>query len=199
MTRRLNARRTRALDPRVAWLLMMLYPRAWRDRYGAEVLRLTRELIAAGETTPARAAVNLACAAVVERGRAPGHAWRPAMAMAATALMAVAGSLYATGHAHGTSPASAPPAPASLARLLCSSPSPASGPGKVPPRRLLEPVVLAPPGQGTRRLCVALPARCRSWTGSAVKVIPVRPAVRLTIRPADCVPAVPGQPGTSGL
>jgi hypothetical protein len=93
MTRRLNSRRIRELDPRLTWLLMMLYPRAWRDRYGAEVLRLTRELIAAGETTPARAAVDLACAAAAERCRALGNSWRPAMAMAAAVLVAVAGSV----------------------------------------------------------------------------------------------------------
>jgi hypothetical protein len=58
MTRRLNVRRIRELDPRVAWLLVMLYPRDWRDRYGAEVLRLTRELIATA-ATPARRARRL--------------------------------------------------------------------------------------------------------------------------------------------
>jgi len=135
MTRRVNSRRTGELDPRLAWLLMMLYPRTWRDRYGAEVLRLTRELIAAGETTPARAAVNLACAAVVERCRALGHAWRPAMAVAATALLALAASLYATGQAHraaaaSAASASAAPAPASLVRFLCSS-----RPSRSPPAR----------------------------------------------------------------
>ena len=112
MTRRLNSRRIRELDPRLAWLLMTLYPRTWRDRYGAEVLRLTRELIAAGETTPARAAVNLACAAVAERCRALGHSWRPAMAVAATALLALAASSYATGHAHRATSARATPASA---------------------------------------------------------------------------------------
>jgi hypothetical protein len=128
MTRRLNSRRTRELDLRVAWLLMLLYPRAWRDRYGAEVLRLTRELVAAGETTPARAAVDLACAAVAERCRVLGNSWRPAMAMTAAVLVAVAGSAYVTGHArrahHAStvSPVSAAPARATLAGALCSFP-----------------------------------------------------------------------------
>jgi hypothetical protein len=45
-------------------LLLMLYPRSWRDRYGPEVVRLTQELIAVGETTPARGALNMAGAAV---------------------------------------------------------------------------------------------------------------------------------------
>ena len=140
MSRAANAWRPgRELDPRVAWLLMMLYPRAWRERYGAEVLRLTRELIAAGETTPVRAAINLACAAIAERCRVLGSSWRPAMAVAAVALVAVAGSLYAVGparHASPVSPArpvSAVPAPARLTRLLCSfsrSASPSAAPGR---------------------------------------------------------------------
>jgi hypothetical protein len=35
-------------------LLLALYPRPWRDRHGTEVVWLTQELIATGETTPAR-------------------------------------------------------------------------------------------------------------------------------------------------
>ena len=41
-------------------LLLTLYPRPWRDRYGTEVVRLTQELIATGETTPTRGALNRA-------------------------------------------------------------------------------------------------------------------------------------------
>jgi hypothetical protein len=143
MSRPANAWRPgRELDPRVAWLLMMLYPRAWRERYGAEVLRLTRELIAAGETTPVRAAINLACAAIAERCRVLGSSWRPAMAVAAAALVAVAGGLYAIGPARHASPASpvnrvrpvsAAPAPAGLTGLLCSfsrPTSPSAAPGR---------------------------------------------------------------------
>jgi len=181
MTRRLSSRRIRELDPRLAWLLMMLYPRAWRDRYGAEVLRLTRELIAAGETTPARAAVNLACAAFVERCRALGHSWRPALAMSIAALLALAAGLSVAGHVQRAVSASAAPAPASLVRFLCSSRS-APGPRKVP----------------SRRLCVALPIPCRTGTGHAVKVIPARPAGRVTVKSADCVLAAPDKARTSG-
>lgn len=163
MTRRLSSRRTGELDPRPAWLLMMLYPRAWRARYGAEVLRLTRELIAAGETTPARAAVNLACAAVVERCRALGHSWRPAMAMSVAALLALAVGLSVTGHAHRAVSASAAPAGAApgpiLARYLCSLPRPAPGLRKVPSPRPRPPAVLVRPGHGARRLCVELRPR----------------------------------------
>jgi hypothetical protein len=192
MTRRMDSRRTGELDPRLAWLLMMLYPRAWRDRYGAEVLRLTRELIAAGETTPSRAAVNLACAAVAERCRALGHSWRPAMAVAAAALLALAGGLYATGQAYRAAPASgapagalAAPAPASLVRSLCTFPRPA--PGGVPAGR-----VKAPPRQDAIRLCVEFPARCKAGKAYIVKLTPSRPVARVTIKPVGCVPAVPG-------
>ena len=197
MTRRLSSRRTAGLDPRLAWLLMMLYPRAWRDRYGAEVLRLTRELIAAGETTPARAAVNLACAAVVERCRALGHAWRPALAVSVAALLALAAGLSVTSHVHRAASADAAPAPASLVRFLCSSRS-APGSRKVPSGQPGQPVVFAGPDQGTVRLCVELPIRCRTGTGHAVKVIPAPLAGRVTVKSADCVLAAPDKARTSG-
>ena len=43
-------------------MLLTLYPRPWRDRYGTEVVRLTQELIATGETTPTRGALNIGTA-----------------------------------------------------------------------------------------------------------------------------------------
>jgi hypothetical protein len=49
--------------------LLALYPRAWRDRYGAELASLTEELISAGEIAPLPAMVNLAGGAALERGR----------------------------------------------------------------------------------------------------------------------------------
>jgi protein-S-isoprenylcysteine O-methyltransferase Ste14 len=49
--------------------LLALYPREWRDRYGAEVEFLVEELLSAGETTRARAALDLAVGAVVQRWR----------------------------------------------------------------------------------------------------------------------------------
>jgi len=202
MTRRLNSRRIRELDPRLAWLLMMLYPRAWRDRYGAEVLRLTRELVAMGETTPARAAVNLACAAVAERCRALGHSWRPAMAMTAAVLVAVAGGLYATGYAHrvtpaSATPASAVPAPAKLVGFLCSVPRPE--PGSVPAGR-----VKAQPGKGASPVCVELTARCKAGKGYVlgeayiIRLSHSRPIVLVKTGRAVCGPVVPGQAGHSG-
>ena len=38
--------------------LVMLYPRAWRERYGGEVGDLTEELISHGQTTRLRAGLD---------------------------------------------------------------------------------------------------------------------------------------------
>ena len=53
----------------VRWPLA-LYPRSWRNRYGAEVADLTDELIATGETTALRAGLNLMVGAAIEQRRA---------------------------------------------------------------------------------------------------------------------------------
>jgi protein-S-isoprenylcysteine O-methyltransferase Ste14 len=50
------------------WLLA-LYPRSWRERYGAEVAALADELVRAGEATPLRSALDLVAGAAVERWR----------------------------------------------------------------------------------------------------------------------------------
>jgi protein-S-isoprenylcysteine O-methyltransferase Ste14 len=49
--------------------LLALYPRRWRHRYGAEVADLADELVAAGDTTPLRAALGLLAGAGAERWR----------------------------------------------------------------------------------------------------------------------------------
>jgi protein-S-isoprenylcysteine O-methyltransferase Ste14 len=49
--------------------LLTLYPRNWRERYGSEVADLADELIAAGDTTPLRAALDLFAGAAAERWR----------------------------------------------------------------------------------------------------------------------------------
>ena len=98
-------------------LLLALYPRPWRDRYGTEVVRLTQDLIAAGETTPTRGALNMAGAALAERIRALVDSPRTAVAMAVAALLAVAGSFYASGHARPPKPPSAASAQPVVARL----------------------------------------------------------------------------------
>jgi hypothetical protein len=93
-------------------VLLALYPRAFRDRYGAELASLTDDLISAGELTPLRAVLNLVWGATLEWGRVLFYSRRVAQAMAAAAIVAVAGSLYITsqarpqstpGSAHGAS------------------------------------------------------------------------------------------------
>jgi Isoprenylcysteine carboxyl methyltransferase (ICMT) family len=49
--------------------ILALYPRDWRERYGDEVADLANELVQMGETTAARARLDLAAGAAVERGR----------------------------------------------------------------------------------------------------------------------------------
>ena len=106
------------MNRRLARLLLMLYPRPWRERYGAEVVRLTQDLIVTGETTPARGALNMMGAALAERGRALAYSSRTAVAMVVAALLAVAGSFYASGHGRPPSAASAAPIHARLARCV---------------------------------------------------------------------------------
>jgi hypothetical protein len=104
--------------------LLTLYPRAWRDRYGAEVASLTDELISAGEITPLLAALNLLGGAALEWGRVLTDSRRAALAMTVAAITAVAGSFlmtaagifYVASHARPQSaPASVPSASSPVA------------------------------------------------------------------------------------
>jgi hypothetical protein len=181
-------------------------PRAWRDRYGAEVVRLTEELIAAGETTPAQGALNLASAAVVERGRALADSRRAAVAMAVAALVAAAGSFYVTAHARPPGPAtaasaqSAPPArpvPARMTRFACVIKQPAAArplpvssgraeikAGAAPSQSslVLVPVRVVLPHRTAGDQCVMLPATCRPGLAKSPGA---------TIKPGQCVVVAP--------
>jgi hypothetical protein len=88
--------------------LLALYPRPWRDRYGAELASLTEDLISAGEITQLSAVLNLAGGAALEWGRVLAGSRRAAAATALAAIMAVAGIFYLT------SPARPPSGPASV-------------------------------------------------------------------------------------
>jgi protein-S-isoprenylcysteine O-methyltransferase Ste14 len=79
--------------------LLALYPRRWRDRYGAEVADLADELIAAGDTTPLRAALGLLAGAGVERwrvttSRAVLIPWAASAAAAGGIVLAVSRTLH---------------------------------------------------------------------------------------------------------
>lgn len=70
--------------------LVTLYPRVWRERYGAEVGDLTEELISEGRTTRLRAGLELVEGAAVEHARALARS--PAAALGgAAAITAGAG------------------------------------------------------------------------------------------------------------
>jgi hypothetical protein len=185
------------MNRRLLRALLALYPRAWRDRYGAEVAHLTGELIAAGETTPLAGALNLMAGGVTERGRALAGSRRFALAMAAAAVLAVAGSLFATTHAQPE------PTPASLTGIRCAfqsgSPDLALVPAGTKPGQLsraLVPVRVAEPrrlrrgnvpGESGPGQCVMVPALCRAGPGK-----PHRANVPVPVKPGQCVIAAPG-------
>ncbi len=71
--------------------LVALYPRAWRDRYGAEVADLAEELISEGKTTRLRAGLDLAGGAVIERSRALARS--PAAGLGGAAVVTAAAGI----------------------------------------------------------------------------------------------------------
>ena len=86
--------------------LLALYPRGWRDRYGGEVAELADELIAAGDTTPLRAVVDLLAGAGVERWRVATS--RAVLVPAAAAAAVAAGVVLAVSHTLHGAPATRP-------------------------------------------------------------------------------------------
>jgi hypothetical protein len=188
---------TRGLNPRLMRALLTLYPRAWRDRYGAEVASLTDELIRAGDTTPLRGALNLLAGALIERGRALARSRHVELAAATAAIMAVAVSIFATTHAQPE------PAPASLTGLRCAFRSAAPAFALLPARtkpgrfsRALVSVRVAVPARPSRAHvppgevpgpCVIVPALCRVRPGK-----PDRAHVPVPVEPGQCVIAAPG-------
>jgi hypothetical protein len=102
------------MNRRVTRWLLALYPRAWRDRYGAEVVSLTDELIRAGETTPLPAGLNLVAGAAVERARALAGSRSALLVSSAVVIVALAGGAFAV-----TGSTRPHPAPRSLASSNC--------------------------------------------------------------------------------
>jgi hypothetical protein len=157
--------------------LLALYPRAFRDRYGTELARLTDELVRAGEITPLLAVLNLAGGAALEWGRVLTGSRRAALAVAAAAVMAATGSLvvaaaglfYVTGHARPHSTAASAHSPSAPA--VTGQPAAGCAFGAYPAGRLIFKVVAGTSVAAT--------------TGHASQVVMV-PEVVL----------VPGQPGT---
>jgi len=132
--------------------LLAMYPRTFRDRYGAELARLTDELISAGEITPLLAVLNLAGGAALEWGRVLTGSRRAALAVSAAAVMAAAGSLvvaavglfYVAGHAQ-------PPSKAVSVRIV-------GAPAAIALPAVSCAVKVTPAGQGSVQFIVGIPA-----------------------------------------
>ena len=74
-----------------SWLfrsLVVLYPKAWRERYSKEVGDLSAELLAAGETTRLRLALELARSVLAERVRSL-HRGRSMVVLSGSAALVV--------------------------------------------------------------------------------------------------------------
>ena len=165
--------------------LLALYPRAFQDRYGTELARLTDELISAGEITPLLAALNLAGGAALEWGRVLTSSRRAALTVAAAAVTAAAGSLivavaglsYVTGHARPPSMAASVPS----ARVVLAQPAAgcavtvnATGSGAV--RIAAETNAAAEPGRTTKMLVpvvVLLPGTFSIQAGPSPSAVPL--------------------------
>ena len=124
------------MNHRVTRLLLALYPRAWRDRYGAEVASLTDELIRAGETTPLPAGLNLVAGAAVERARALAGSRNALAVMSAAVIIAMVGRVRGDGQrAPGPAPRAWPAATAWRSRRSRSGCRRRQGPSGSPAAR----------------------------------------------------------------
>jgi hypothetical protein len=160
MSRRMNAHLVR--------LLLALYPRAWRDRYGAEVVRLTEELIAAAGSCYVAAQV-----------RPPG----PAAAASARGAPPAPARLTRVACAFRTSAPGGPVVVAGRAEIKAEIRAGIKAGAQF--SHVLLPVRVVLPHGTARGQCVMLPAICRP---GLVK------APGATIKPGQCVVAAPELP-----
>ncbi len=182
------------MNRRVTRLLLALYPRAWRDRYGAEVASLTDELIRAGETTPLPAGLNLVAGAAVERARAlAGSRSALAVTSAAVIVAMVGGAFVVTG---GARPGSGPRGLAS-ANCLVEPPLQVVFPAAV----RLRPTAGA--AQRSRRSgpigCPAGPPQSGPPAGQPGPVCSIRSALGWSLRRSAPVRSALGRSPQSGL
>ena len=88
-------------------LLLALYPRDWRQRYGAEVTDLAEDLVRSGQRTSWRSAFDLLAGAVSTRAHAVASA--PAAVIATVVTAASATALFVAGYRHGNATGSVKP------------------------------------------------------------------------------------------
>ncbi len=84
-------------------LLVALYPKAWRERYSKGVGDLSAELLAAGETTRLRLALELVASALVERVRSLHRARLAVLSGCAVLVLALVSALVMGGVFQGRS------------------------------------------------------------------------------------------------
>ena len=159
-----------------SWLfrsLVVLYPKAWRERYSKEVGDLSAELLAAGETTRLHLALGLAMSALAERVRSLHRARLVAVLSDGAALAVVVAALLVTNgfgpggstgprvtpvgwspSSYGDAQVSAPPSPPVLVSL---------GSG----RTGLEQVIATAASTASGQLCLAAPG------GTVVCLLPM--------------------------
>lgn len=89
------------MNRRLLRLLLALYPRDWRERYGTEVGDLAEDLISTGRRTPWRSGVDLFAGAVAARAHAVASA--PAAVIASVLTAGSAAALVIAGYRHGDS------------------------------------------------------------------------------------------------
>ncbi len=93
-----------------SWLfrsLVALYPKAWRERYNKEVGDLSAELLAAGETTRLRLALELGRSALAERVRSL-HRGRFMVVLSGSAALVVVVATFLATNAFGLGGAASP-------------------------------------------------------------------------------------------
>jgi hypothetical protein len=177
------------MNRRLSRWLLALYPRRFRDRYGAEVSNLTDELIETGQTTPLRAGLDLTFSAVGERGRALSRPRRVLAAAMAFAMVAILGFVL-TGtfrQAHAQANFSAAPVACRVTFQLHAKKANFNGPGQgiavIQPqtwtnkagKRLHFVTVVplkppcSPPGFGCKSLTVVVPGPPR-MPGNGIRV-----------------------------
>jgi hypothetical protein len=209
------------MNRRLSRWLLALYPRRFRDRYGAEVSNLTDELIETGQTTPLRAGLDLTFSAVGERGRALSRPRRVLAAAMAFAMMLILGFVL-TGtfrQAHAQSNFSAAPAGCGVTFQLHAKKATFNGQAiieqqtwknKAGNRLHFVSVVqlkppCSPPGFGCKRLTVVVPGpppkplngiRVATPAKGQFKVAGARPGNLTVNAPAAAVrgPGCPPQP-----
>lgn len=102
--------------------ILPLYPRAWRDRYGDELVDLTNELMMKGEVSSSRVVFGLLGSALVQRVRAFRLSWRSLLAAGTTLALVATAVIVANG-----APSSRLPRPHRVVQTKGTVPTPTNG------------------------------------------------------------------------